>query len=269
MRLTTALAANNTKNKNSNSSSATETSAEKPTASGSSKPPNPTAAKGNSADARDLPRSPPPRSHSDLFPLAKPANVSLSDSSEAEAAAPPTPKSRAGIRSDHAGEEGDFYVDEHHDNDSDDSDDNESESESESESDEDQDILLRRRRAKAGSTTGAGKIPALYRHSSLGLSLVESLEEMIEQETLSHEAAIQIMEIFDQVATRQLLRHHTPELNGHPLRISGTLSSQRFVDEVWTWLVRDATIAALTKRKFQVPLIKIVACKAPEPAAAD
>ncbi|RYR09779.1 hypothetical protein Ahy_B05g078188 isoform B [Arachis hypogaea] len=77
----------------------------------------------------------------------------------------------------------------------------------------------------------------LYRRSTIGMCLTETLDEMVQNGTLSPELAIQVLVQFDK----------------------GHLHTYRFCDNVWTFMLQDAVIKTDDCQE-NVGRVKIVAC---------
>ncbi|KAJ1291913.1 hypothetical protein BS78_02G352500 [Paspalum vaginatum] len=77
----------------------------------------------------------------------------------------------------------------------------------------------------------------LYRRSTIGMCLTETLDEMVSSDTLSPELAIQVLVQFDK----------------------GHLHTYRFCDNVWTFILTEASIKN-EETTEQVGKVKIVAC---------
>uniref|UniRef100_A0A0D3DFV4 Transcription initiation factor IIA subunit 2 n=1 Tax=Brassica oleracea var. oleracea TaxID=109376 RepID=A0A0D3DFV4_BRAOL len=87
----------------------------------------------------------------------------------------------------------------------------------------------------------------LYRRSTIGMCLTETLDEMVQSGTLSPELAIQSMTeaLESQVKTK--------------VTIKGHLHTYRFCDNVWTFILQDAMFKS-EDRQENVSQVKIVAC---------
>lgn len=115
-----------------------------------------------------------------------------------------------------------------------------------------------------GQQPSAPRPSTLYRHTILGTTLLDSLDELIGREKLSEAVARQILDRFDEIAVSQMLAYKSAELDA-PIRINGAIVAQRMVDDVWTWLLQDVTVHLTARRKINLPRAKIVACKDPRP----
>ncbi|WOL19185.1 transcription initiation factor IIA subunit 2-like [Canna indica] len=94
----------------------------------------------------------------------------------------------------------------------------------------------------------------LYRRSAIGMCLTESLDEMVSSGTLSPELAIQVLMQFDKSMTDALETQVKSKVT-----IKGHLHTYRFCDNVWTFILQDATFKS-DECHEQVKRVKIVAC---------
>lgn len=94
----------------------------------------------------------------------------------------------------------------------------------------------------------------LYRRSTIGMCLTETLDEMVQSGTLAPEVAIQVLVQFDKSMTEALESQVKSKVN-----IKGHLHTYRFCDNVWTFIVQDAVIKHEDTQE-NVARMKIVAC---------
>ncbi|OAY62646.1 Transcription initiation factor IIA subunit 2, partial [Ananas comosus] len=94
----------------------------------------------------------------------------------------------------------------------------------------------------------------LYRRSSIGMCLTETLDEMVSNGTLSPELAIQVLVQFDKSMTDALENQVKTKVS-----IKGHLHTYRFCDNVWTFILQDAMFKS-DEMQEQVGRVKIVAC---------
>ncbi|CAN6344947.1 unnamed protein product, partial [Urochloa humidicola] len=94
----------------------------------------------------------------------------------------------------------------------------------------------------------------LYRRSTIGMCLTETLDEMVSSGTLSPELAIQVLVQFDKSMTDALENQVKSKVN-----IKGHLHTYRFCDNVWTFILTDASFKN-EETTEQVGKVKIVAC---------
>ncbi|KAJ1704260.1 Transcription initiation factor IIA subunit 2 [Rhynchospora pubera] len=94
----------------------------------------------------------------------------------------------------------------------------------------------------------------LYRRSTIGMCLTETLDEMVSNGTLSPELAIQVLVQFDKSMTEALENQVKSKVT-----IKGHLHTYRFCDNVWTFILKDATFKN-DEIQEAVNRVKIVAC---------
>ncbi|RLM99671.1 hypothetical protein C2845_PM06G09640 [Panicum miliaceum] len=114
----------------------------------------------------------------------------------------------------------------------------------------------------------------LYRRSTIGMCLTETLDEMVSSGTLSPELAIQVLVQFDKSMTDALENQVKSKVNiktsAAPLSLNlslplfvecpkGHLHTYRFCDNVWTFILTDAQFKN-EETTEQVGKVKIVAC---------
>ena len=94
----------------------------------------------------------------------------------------------------------------------------------------------------------------LYRRSTIGMCLTETLDEMVQNGTLSPELAIQVLVQFDKSMTEALESQVKSKVT-----IKGHLHTYRFCDNVWTFILQDALFKNEESQE-NVGRVKIVAC---------
>ncbi|KAK7385407.1 hypothetical protein VNO78_31125 [Psophocarpus tetragonolobus] len=94
----------------------------------------------------------------------------------------------------------------------------------------------------------------LYRRSTIGMCLTETLDEMVQNGTLSPELAIQVLVQFDKSMTEALETQVKSKVS-----IKGHLHTYRFCDNVWTFILQDALFKNEDSQE-PVGRVKIVAC---------
>ncbi|BBG95885.1 transcription initiation factor IIA gamma chain / TFIIA-gamma [Prunus dulcis] len=124
----------------------------------------------------------------------------------------------------------------------------------------------------------------LYRRSTIGMCLTETLDEMVQNGTLSPELAIQVLVQFDksmtealetQVKSKVSIKYwvisnwsrfwlRNLEVSGMKglicvLENEGHLHTYRFCDNVWTFILQDALFKNEDSQE-NVGRVKIVAC---------
>ncbi|XAR52738.1 hypothetical protein NMG60_11020959 [Bertholletia excelsa] len=94
----------------------------------------------------------------------------------------------------------------------------------------------------------------LYRRSTIGMCLTETLDEMVSAGVLSPELAIQVLVQFDKSMTEALDSQVKSKVS-----IKGHLHTYRFCDNVWTFILHNATFK-IDDSPENVGSVKIVAC---------
>ncbi|GAB2285392.1 hypothetical protein Dimus_019846 [Dionaea muscipula] len=94
----------------------------------------------------------------------------------------------------------------------------------------------------------------LYRRSTIGMCLTETLDEMVSNGTLSPELAIQVLVQFDKSMTDALETQVKSKVT-----LKGHLHTYRFCDNVWTFILQDALFKNEESQE-NIGGVKIVAC---------
>ncbi|KAL1557903.1 transcription initiation factor IIA subunit 2-like isoform X2 [Salvia divinorum] len=94
----------------------------------------------------------------------------------------------------------------------------------------------------------------LYRRSTIGMCLTETLDQMVSSGTLSPELAIQVLIQFDKSMTEALESEVKTKVS-----IKGHLHTYRFCDNVWTFILQNAQLKS-EEGQETVDCFKIVAC---------
>ncbi|CAF0898100.1 unnamed protein product [Adineta steineri] len=106
----------------------------------------------------------------------------------------------------------------------------------------------------------------LYRNTTLGVTLQDTLDEMISQGQLTELAASKVLSEFDRSINVALDKRINKKV-----QFSGKLSTYRFCDNVWTLVLKDFSVKesnnpgghATSTATSQIPKadkVKIVAC---------
>jgi transcription initiation factor TFIIA small subunit len=105
----------------------------------------------------------------------------------------------------------------------------------------------------------------LYRTTTLGVTLKETLDEMISQGALTKQAASKVWSEFDRSINLALDKRINKKV-----QFTGKLSTYRFCDNVWTLVLKDFHVkdtnqnqhntAALTTQMPRADKVKFVAC---------
>ncbi|EPS71629.1 hypothetical protein M569_03134 [Genlisea aurea] len=94
----------------------------------------------------------------------------------------------------------------------------------------------------------------LYRRSTIGMCLTETLDHMVSNGVLSPELAIQVLIQFDKSMTEALESEVKSKVS-----IKGHLHTYRFCDNVWTFILQNAQLKS-DEGVEMVESVKIVAC---------
>ncbi|KAJ0933995.1 putative transcription initiation factor IIA, gamma subunit, transcription factor IIA, helical [Helianthus annuus] len=94
----------------------------------------------------------------------------------------------------------------------------------------------------------------LYRRSTIGMCLTETLDEMVSSGILGPELAIQVLVQFDKSMAEALDTQVKTKVS-----IKGHLHTYRFCDNVWTFILQDA-LFKYDEFQENVGRVKIVAC---------
>lgn len=94
----------------------------------------------------------------------------------------------------------------------------------------------------------------LYRNTTLGNSLQESLDELIQSQQITPQLALQVLLQFDKAINSALAQRVRNRVN-----FRGSLNTYRFCDNVWTFVLNDVEFREVTEL-IKVDKVKIVAC---------
>ncbi|KAK3174326.1 Transcription initiation factor IIA small chain (TFIIA 13.5 kDa subunit) [Lepraria neglecta] len=106
----------------------------------------------------------------------------------------------------------------------------------------------------------AGSYYELYRGSSIGMSLIDTLDEMVHTGRIEPQTAMKVMTSFDKAITEVLADKVKARMN-----FKGHLDTYRFCDEVWTFLIKDVNFKLDNQNNVTADKIKIVSCNAKKP----
>ncbi|OKL57630.1 Transcription initiation factor IIA subunit 2 [Talaromyces atroroseus] len=103
----------------------------------------------------------------------------------------------------------------------------------------------------------------LYRGSSLGLSLTDTLDDLINEGRIEPQLAMKILSNYDRFVTEILAVQVRARLT-----FKGHLDTYRFCDEVWTFLIKDVTFKLDNQQTVHADKVKIVSCNSKRPGEA-
>lgn len=96
----------------------------------------------------------------------------------------------------------------------------------------------------------------LYRRSTLGMSLTEALDRLISDQRIQPQLAMRILANFDRVVSENLKENAKTKLS-----FKGHLSTYRFCDDVWTFVIKDVQFKLdHSGEAIHADKIRIVAC---------
>ncbi|XP_059086147.1 transcription initiation factor IIA subunit 2-like [Tigriopus californicus] len=98
----------------------------------------------------------------------------------------------------------------------------------------------------------------LYRNTSLGQTLQDSLYELMQYGQIPPSLATEVLLQYDKAINEALNSRVKNRVWFH----SGKLSTYRFCDNVWTFLLKDVEFKENTQMFLNVGKVKIVACDA-------
>eukprot|EP01083_Nonionella_stella_P094770 266004_1 len=97
-----------------------------------------------------------------------------------------------------------------------------------------------------------------YRQSTLGHTLHETLSEMVGEDDLPREVAVNAFTHFDKIMNKRL--KNPDSVKTDITNFEGELKIYRNCDNVWTFIVKDAQFVTESGERLQSDLVKIVAC---------
>ncbi|CAL3967299.1 probable TFIIA subunit [transcription initiation factor] [Rhynchosporium agropyri] len=101
----------------------------------------------------------------------------------------------------------------------------------------------------------------LYRRSSIGMALTDTLDDLISERRIEPQLAMKILANFDRSITEVLADKVKARLT-----FKGHLDTYRFCDEVWTFLIKDVTFKMEnSSQTVQADKVKIVSCNSKRP----
>ncbi|CAK3993673.1 Transcription initiation factor IIA subunit 2 [Lecanosticta acicola] len=102
----------------------------------------------------------------------------------------------------------------------------------------------------------------LYRGTSIGLALADTLDDLISSRRIEPQLAMRIMANFDQSIATVLGDKVKARMN-----FKGHLDVYRFCDEVWTFVIKDVKFKMDNAFQMEADKVKIVACQTKDKAA--
>ncbi|KAF2162608.1 hypothetical protein M409DRAFT_58031 [Zasmidium cellare ATCC 36951] len=102
----------------------------------------------------------------------------------------------------------------------------------------------------------------LYRGTSIGLALADTLDDLISSRRIEPQLAMRIMANFDQAIATVLGDKVKARMS-----FKGHLDVYRFCDEVWTFVIKDVKFKMDNSQQIEAEKVKIVACQSKDKAA--
>lgn len=95
----------------------------------------------------------------------------------------------------------------------------------------------------------------MYRNTTLGMTLQDTLDELIQNGQISSQLALKIMTVFDKVINRAL----STKIKTRVQFKAEQLTTYRFCDNVWTFVMENVEFRD-TSELLNSKKVKIVAC---------
>lgn len=106
----------------------------------------------------------------------------------------------------------------------------------------------------------SSKYYELYRRSSLGGALTDTLDSLITERRIEPQLAMKILVNFDKAVAEVLADKVKARLT-----FKGHLDTYRFCDEVWTFIIKDINFKLDNTNTIQAEKVKIVSCNTKRP----
>ncbi|KAJ9501378.1 Transcription initiation factor IIA subunit 2 [Exophiala xenobiotica] len=125
--------------------------------------------------------------------------------------------------------------------------------------------------------TAAQQYYELYRGSSIGEALIDTIDDLINDGRIEPQLAMKILANFDRSIADTLAEKVKSRLTfkvGQTLScvsreilrsIQGHLETYRFCDDVWTFLVKNVKFKSDGGQEFHADKVKIVSCNSKKP----
>ncbi|KAA1473095.1 transcription initiation factor IIA gamma subunit [Dentipellis sp. KUC8613] len=96
-----------------------------------------------------------------------------------------------------------------------------------------------------------------YRGSSIGMALTDSLDELITSGAITPQLAMKVLQQqFDKSLADTMVKSVKTKTN-----LKGHLHTYRLCDDVWTFIVKNASFKMDGNDMVTAPKVKIIACK--------
>ncbi|KAF2838766.1 transcription initiation factor IIA, gamma subunit [Patellaria atrata CBS 101060] len=103
----------------------------------------------------------------------------------------------------------------------------------------------------------------LYRRSSLGGALTDTLDGLITDRRIEPQLAMKIVANFDKAVADVLAEKVKSRLS-----FKGHLDTYRFCDDVWTFIIKDINFKLDNSQQIHSDRVKIVSCSSKRPGEA-
>ncbi|KAL1605757.1 Transcription initiation factor IIA subunit 2 [Nothophoma quercina] len=100
----------------------------------------------------------------------------------------------------------------------------------------------------------------LYRRSSLGGALTDTLDNLITERRIEPQLAMKILANFDKAVADVLADKVKARLT-----FKGHLDTYRFCDDVWTFIIKDINFKLDNTNQVHADRVKIVSCNTKRP----
>ncbi|KAF1994762.1 transcription initiation factor IIA gamma chain [Amniculicola lignicola CBS 123094] len=100
----------------------------------------------------------------------------------------------------------------------------------------------------------------LYRRSSIGGALADTLDFLITERRIEPQLAMKILVNFDKAVTDVIADKVKARLT-----FKGHLDTYRFCDEVWTFIIKDINFKLDNSNTIHADKVKIVSCNTKRP----
>ncbi|CAK5284793.1 unnamed protein product [Mycena citricolor] len=101
----------------------------------------------------------------------------------------------------------------------------------------------------------------LYRASSIGMALTDSLDELITSGAITPQLAMKVLQVFDEAIYEKLAKTVGTGPEKAKATLKGKMKTYRNCDDVWTFWLNNVTLKVDGPQDFTVPKMKIIACK--------
>ncbi|KAJ7810385.1 transcription initiation factor IIA, gamma subunit, helical domain-containing protein [Mycena olivaceomarginata] len=95
-----------------------------------------------------------------------------------------------------------------------------------------------------------------YRGSSLGIALIDSLDELIRSGAITPHLAMKVLQQFDVSLADTMVKEVKAKA-----KLKGHLKTYRLCDDVWTFVIKQASLTTDQSEIVTTPRLKIIACK--------